>query len=81
MFQMLFFFKFKSDKATMAQKQKLFFKFQVFHTVQAIVLLLFVNLDVIHIVVLSRLVHNTHQLWFSSHAVCTATLIHCNDVL
>lgn len=46
----------------MAQEQKLFFKFQVFHTVQAIVLLLFVNLDVIHIVVLSRLVHNTHQL-------------------
>ena len=46
----------------MAKKQKLFFKFQVFHTVQAIVLLLFVNLDVIHIVVLSRLVHNTHQL-------------------
>ena len=46
----------------MAQKQNLFFKFQVFHTVQASVLLLFANLDVIHIVVLSRLVHNTHQL-------------------
>lgn len=46
----------------MAQKQKLFFKFQVFHTVQASVLLLLVNLDVIRIVVLSRLVHNTHQL-------------------
>ena len=61
MFQ-TFFFKLKSDKATMAQKQKLFFKFQVFHTVQASVLLLLANLDVIRIVVLSRLVHNTHQL-------------------
>lgn len=61
MFQM-FFLKFKSDKATMTQTQKLFFTFQVFHTVQASVLLLFANLDVIHIVVLSRPVHNTHQL-------------------